>query len=68
MSDCPTTSGPYRCTAGDAGHGGPCETQAPEYRKRATVEERLEAEILRLLERLQASHGEITRLGGTWLP
>lgn len=28
---CPTTSGPFRCTTGDAGHEGPCETQAPEY-------------------------------------
>lgn len=24
---CPTTSGRYRCTAGDAGHRGDCETE-----------------------------------------
>lgn len=27
---CPTTSGPHQCER-EAGHAGPCETQAPEY-------------------------------------
>ena len=32
MSQCPTTSGPYRCER-EVGHPGECECQAPEYAK-----------------------------------